>query len=74
MKPISFFILLFLSTQLPAQNKPVWVTNINIVNTSTGKIQPGMTIMLEGNTIKQVVKYNAKTKASDSVTVVNGTG
>jgi imidazolonepropionase-like amidohydrolase len=74
MKPVSLFILLFLSIQLQAQNKPVWITNINIVNTTTGKVQPAMTVMLEGNTIKQVVKYNTKTKVPDSVTLVSGAG
>jgi imidazolonepropionase-like amidohydrolase len=65
--------LLFLCTISFAQ--PVtFITNVTIVNTKDGKLQPSQTVVLNGERIVQVMKYNTKTKIPDSVTVVDGTG
>ena len=51
-----------------------WITNVTIVNTKDGKLQPSQTVVVQGEKIIQVNKYRTKTKVPDSVTVVDGTG
>jgi hypothetical protein len=51
-----------------------WITNVTIVNTKDGKLQPSQTVVVQGATIVQVLRYNARTKVPDSVKQVDGTG
>lgn len=51
-----------------------WINNVTIVNTKDGKLQPSQTVVVRGEKIIQVSKYNPKMKVPDSVTVVDGTG
>jgi imidazolonepropionase-like amidohydrolase len=51
-----------------------YISNITLVNTETGKLQFGITVMMEGSIIKSVSKYNPKFKVPDSATVIDGTG
>ena len=51
-----------------------WITNVTIVNTKDGKVQPAQTVVLKGDRIEQVIKYNPKFKIPDSVKVIDGTG
>jgi imidazolonepropionase-like amidohydrolase len=69
-------LLLLLAAQiyLPAQQRPVWITNVNVVNTSVGKIIPASTVVVQDGIIKQVVKYNSKIVVPDTVTVMDATG
>jgi len=57
-----------------SQSGSTWITNVNLVNTTEGKIQKGITVVLEGSIIKQVGRYNPKFKIPDSVTVIDGSG
>jgi imidazolonepropionase-like amidohydrolase len=66
-----FFLFLF---NLSAQQNTTWITNVSIVNTKDGIIQPGMTIVLKGDRIQQLVKYKATSKIPDSVQVIDGNG
>src|SRR5688572_20955203 len=66
-----FFLLLF---NLTAQQKTTWITNVSIVNTRDGIIQPAMTVVLKGDHIQQLVKYKATTKIPDSVQLIDGSG
>jgi imidazolonepropionase-like amidohydrolase len=68
------FLLVFVYAALIAQTKTVCITNTTIVNTTDGKLQPGMNIFIEGTTIKQVVRYNAKLKIADSIQQIDGSG
>lgn len=70
---LCFFTLFtfFFST---AQQQTIWISNVTIVNTKDGKLQPSQTVVLQGEQILQVTKYNAKLKAPDSVKVIDGTG
>ncbi|MES2429336.1 MAG: amidohydrolase family protein [Bacteroidota bacterium] len=74
MKFLSFLFLLFLVVTVNAQTKQTWITNIDIINTSTGKVIPGQTVVIEDSTIRQIMKAGAKIKIPDSATVINGTG
>lgn len=67
-------LLALICTAAIAQTKTVCITNATIVNTADGKLQPGMNIFIEGTTIKQVVRYNAKMKIPDSVQQIDGSG
>jgi imidazolonepropionase-like amidohydrolase len=51
-----------------------WITNVTIVNTKDGRLQPAQTVVVQGEKIIQVAKYNAKTKIPDSIQVIDGTG
>jgi imidazolonepropionase-like amidohydrolase len=57
-----------------AQNKAFWISNVNLVNTSTGKIVPAQTVVVEAGLIKQVTKFNKKLPVPDSVIAIDGTG
>lgn len=75
MKPIITAVLLFsafLTSQVVAQT--TYITNVNLVNTTDGKIVKGTTVVVDGKLIKQVGKYNPKFKLPDSATVIDGTG
>jgi imidazolonepropionase-like amidohydrolase len=75
MNKINFSLLLFcVPIFLTAQNKTTWLTNTTLVNTTTGKLQPFTTVVIEGNTIKQLLNSNTKIKIPDSVNVIDGTG
>jgi imidazolonepropionase-like amidohydrolase len=74
MKKLLFIITITLAINSFAQNKIVWFTNTTIVNTTTGKLQYNMTVVIEGNTIAQIQRSNIKIKVPDSVTVIDGTG
>ncbi|MBL0356657.1 MAG: amidohydrolase family protein [Chitinophagaceae bacterium] len=66
--------ILLLHTSIQAQTSATWITNVNLVNTNEGKIQKGITVAVEGSTIKQVGKYNPKFKIPDSSIVIDGSG
>ena len=66
-------LCVLLSAVLVAQ-PTTWITNVTIVNTKDGKLQPSQTVVVRGETIVQVSKYTSKTKVPDSVKVVDGTG
>jgi imidazolonepropionase-like amidohydrolase len=51
-----------------------WITNVTIVNTKDGKLQPAQTVVVQGEKISMVTKYNAKAKVPDSVKTIDGTG
>lgn len=72
----SFLITLFcmLYTVASHAQQITWITNVTIVNTKDGKLQPAQTVVVQGEKIIQVAKYNAKTKIPDSIQVINGTG
>ncbi|MBP6431037.1 MAG: amidohydrolase family protein [Ferruginibacter sp.] len=74
MKKLFFVILLSITLSSIGQNKPIWFTNTTIVNTTTGKLQPSMTMVIEGSNITRVVNSNAKIKIPDSATIIDGTG
>jgi imidazolonepropionase-like amidohydrolase len=65
--------LLLLCTTAFAQSTTI-ITNVTIVNTKDGKLQPSQTVVLNGERIVQVMKYNTKTKIPDSVKVIDGSG
>ncbi len=54
--------------------KSTWITNVSIVNTKDGKLQPSQIVVVKDDRIVQVLKYSAKVKIPDTVTVVDGTG
>jgi imidazolonepropionase-like amidohydrolase len=66
-------LCVLLSAVLLAQ-PTTWISNVTIVNTKDGKLQPSQTVVVRGETIVQVSKYSSKTKVPDSVKVVDGTG
>ncbi len=57
-----------------AQPAGTWISNINLVNTETGKLQPGVTVRLDSGRIVSVSRYNPKFKIPDSALVIDGTG
>ena len=70
-------ILIFMLTACfltDTNGQTYWITNTTIVNTATGKLQPGMNIEITGDRIKQVIKYNAKIKIPDTIVEMSGTG
>lgn len=75
MKKQCTLVLLSLFVACAAMAQSItWITNVTIVNTKDGKLQPSQTVVVQGETILQVMKYNAKTKVPDSVKQVDGTG
>lgn len=66
-----FLLFLF---NLSAQQKTTWITNVSIVNTKDGVIQPGITVVLNGDRIQQLVKYKATAKIPDTVQIIDGNG
>jgi imidazolonepropionase-like amidohydrolase len=74
MKLLNSLLFMCLCILTAAQNKPVWITNINLVNTTEGKLQPAMTVVMEGSTIKQVMKYTTKTKIPAGDSTIDGSG
>jgi cytosine/adenosine deaminase-related metal-dependent hydrolase len=70
---LSFSFVLFLF-HLSAQQNTTWITNVSIVNTKDGTIQPAMTVVLKGDRIQQLVKYKPTTKIPDSVQLIDGSG
>ena len=66
-----FLLFLF---NLSAQQKTTWITNVSIVNTKDGVIQPGITVVLNGGRIQQLVKYKATGKIPDTVQIIDGNG
>ncbi len=57
-----------------AQRGGTWITNINLVNTETGKLQPGVTVRIDSGRIRSVGRYNPKFKIPDSAKIIEGTG
>jgi imidazolonepropionase-like amidohydrolase len=74
MKKLLAIFIVFITSASFAQNKQIWLTNTTLVNTSTGKLQPNTTIVIEGNTISRLLNSNAKIKIPDSATVIDGSG
>ncbi len=75
MKQLFFATAIFLfvaNTQ--AQPKPIYLSNITLVNTTTGKQQAGVTIMIEDSLIVSVSKYNPKFKFPESAVIIDGKG
>jgi imidazolonepropionase-like amidohydrolase len=72
----NYFLLftIFFSFLFAGAQQTIWITNVTVVNTKDGKLQPSQTVILQGEQILQVTKYNAKLKAPDSVQVIDGTG
>jgi imidazolonepropionase-like amidohydrolase len=70
---LSFCFFLFV-LNLTAQQKTIWITNVSIVNTKDGMIQPAMTVVLKGDRIQQLMKYKATAKIPDSVQLIDGSG
>jgi len=66
-------ICLLLAGMLYSQ-QTTWITNVTIVNTKDGKLQPAQTVVVQGEKIVQVTKYSLKTKVPDSVKIIDGTG
>lgn len=74
MKNSLLLLILFTSLLSNGKSQTWWITNTTIVNTTTGRLQPGMNIEIEGSHIKQVVKYNPKIKLPDSIIEMSGAG
>ncbi|WP_407526032.1 amidohydrolase family protein [Lacibacter sp. MH-610] len=74
MRSSAFTCLLLLLAGAAFSQQTTWINNVAIVNTKDGKLQPAQTVVVQGEKIIQVTKYNAKTKLPDSVKVVDGTG
>lgn len=74
MKVFHLLLLPFLFQSAFAQVQTVWVTNVTIVDTKTAKLLPSMTVILKGERIEKVLKYNKKNIAPDSIKVIDGTG
>jgi imidazolonepropionase-like amidohydrolase len=75
MKKFFFLAAVFFTSLLSlGQDTLTYITNVNLVNTSEGKIQKGITVVVEGSTIKQVGRYNPKFKIPDAATVIDGSG
>ncbi|XVJ67839.1 MAG: amidohydrolase family protein [Lacibacter sp.] len=74
MRSSAFTCLLLLLAGAVFSQQTTWITNVTIVNTKDGKLQPAQTVVVQGEKIIQVNKYNAKAKLPDSVKVVDGTG
>lgn len=70
----SFLSCLLLLAGTVFSQQTTWITNVTIVDTKDGKLQPSQTIIVKGEKIVQVTRYNPKIKVPDSVNVVNGTG
>ena len=66
--------LLLASLSMTAQRSETWISNINLVNTETGKVQPGVTVRLDSGRIVSVSRYNPKFKIPDNALVIDGTG
>ncbi|MBX9785588.1 MAG: amidohydrolase family protein [Chitinophagaceae bacterium] len=69
-----FFAAFFSFFFATAQQQTTRITNVTVVNTKEGKLQPSQTVVLQGEQIVQVSKYNAKLKVPDTVQVIDGTG
>jgi imidazolonepropionase-like amidohydrolase len=63
-----FFVFNFILIAGFAQSS-TWFTNVNLINTSEGKVRPGATVVVEGNRITNVF-YQKKVKTPDTVRVV----
>ncbi len=74
MRSSAFTCLLLLLAGVVFSQQTTWITNVTIVNTKDGKLQPAQTVVVQGEKIIQVTKYNIKAKLPDSVKVVDGTG
>lgn len=75
MKQLVLTVAVFLFTaNAKAQPKLIYLSNINLVNTTTGKLQPAVTIMIEDSLIVSVSKYNPKFKLPDNAVVIDGMG
>lgn len=74
MRSSTFTCLLLLLAGAVFSQQTTWITNVTIVNTKDGKLLPAQTVVVQGEKIIQVNKYNAKAKLPDSVKVVDGTG
>jgi imidazolonepropionase-like amidohydrolase len=76
---VVLFGFLSLSTILAAQIKPqaarnlLVITNVNVVNTRTGTIEPNLTVVIKNGRIASVAKV-ALIGASPSDLIVNGSG
>lgn len=72
----SFFSAALLLCCLAAAAQPAgtWITNISLVNTETGKIQPGVTVRIDSGRIVSVGRYNPKFKIPDSARIIDGSG
>lgn len=73
MKLLFSFLMLTISFLSQAQTI-TWITNVSVINTKDGKLQPSQTVIIQGERIVQVLKYNPKTKTPDSIKVIDGTG
>lgn len=74
MRSSVFTCLFLLLAGAVFSQQTTWITNVTIVNTKDGKLQPAQTVVVQGEKIIQVLKYNVKTKIPDSIKVVDGTG
>lgn len=75
MKKLFFFSAVFFTSLFTrGQDTLTYIDNVNLVNTSEGKIQKGITVVVEGSTIKQVSRHNPKFKIPEAATVIDGSG
>lgn len=75
MKQLFLIAVIFLFTaNAKAQPKRIYLSDINLINTETGKLQPGVTILIEDSLIVSVTKYNPKFKLPDSAVIIDGKG
>ncbi len=70
---ISWILLLLVSAAVQAQSTLTAFTNVNLIDTRTGKINSGSTVLVEGDRIKEVGK-TGKVKIPAGAAVTDGTG
>jgi len=70
---ICFVNVLYAGVQTESNNNKFTIKNVTIVNVKTGKLQPNMSVVIEGNSIKEIVNSD-KISIKKNMCYINAKG